>query len=73
MEFSIGKHESRCRRLKLGFGLSEPDLIGARVNGEKEIALMDDVPIIEMYSCKRAADLSAQIDLVDRGKLPKEA
>jgi hypothetical protein len=34
---------------------------------------MDDVPILEVYSRKRAADLSAQLDIVDRRKLAKEA
>jgi hypothetical protein len=35
--------------------------------------LMDDVPILEVYSGKRAAHLSAELNLVDRGKLTKEA
>ena len=34
---------------------------------------MDDVPILEVYSGKRAADLGAQLHLLDRGKLTKEA
>ena len=34
---------------------------------------MDDVPILEVYSGKRAADLRAQLNLLDRGKLTKEA
>src|SRR5262245_31354361 len=34
---------------------------------------MDDVPILEVYSGKRAADLGAQLNLLDRGKLTKEA
>ena len=33
---------------------------------------MDDVPILEVYSGKRAADLGAQLELLDRGKLTKE-
>jgi hypothetical protein len=40
--------------------LGQPDLVGTRVNGEEEIAFMDDVPILEVYSGKRAADLSAE-------------
>jgi len=34
---------------------------------------MDDVPILEVYSGKRTADLGAQLNLLDRGKLTKEA
>ena len=34
---------------------------------------MDDVPVLEVYSGKRAADLGAQLNLLDRGKLTKEA
>ena len=34
---------------------------------------MDDVPILEVYSRKRAADLSAELNLVDRRKLAEEA
>src|SRR5262249_45348911 len=68
-----GEHEPRVRCLQLGMGLCQPDFVGARVDGEEEIALMDDVPILEVYSGKRAADLGAQLNLLDRGKLTKEA
>ena len=34
---------------------------------------MDDLPILEVYSRERAAHLSAELYLVDRGKLTKEA
>src|SRR5262249_44873142 len=47
--------------------------VGTRVNGEKEIASMDDVPILEVYSGQCAADLGAQLDLLDPGKLTEEA
>ena len=73
MEFAPSEHEPCVRCLKLGFGLCQPDFVGARVDGEEEIALMDDVPILEVYSGKRAADLGAQLNLLDRGKLTKEA
>src|SRR5262252_7598472 len=73
MEFAPSEHEPCVRCLQLGFGLCQPDFVGARVDGEEEIALMDDVPILEVYSGKRAADLGAQLNLLDRGKLTKEA
>jgi hypothetical protein len=53
--------------------LGQPDFVGTRVNCEEEIALMDDVPILEAYSGERAADLSAELNLVDRRKLAEEA
>ena len=34
---------------------------------------MDDVAVLEVYSGKRAADLGAQLNVLDRGKLTKEA
>jgi hypothetical protein len=34
---------------------------------------MDDVPILEVYSGKCAADLGAELNVLDRGKLTKEA
>src|SRR5436190_18911462 len=73
MEFAPSEHEPCVRCLQLGMGLCQPDFVGARVDGEEEIALMDDVPILEVYSGKRAADLGAQLNLLDRGKLTKEA
>src|SRR5215510_15775368 len=73
MEFAPSEHEPCVRCLQLGIGLCQPDFVGARVDGKEEIASMDDVPILEVYSAKRAADLGAQLNLLDRGKLTKEA
>jgi hypothetical protein len=53
--------------------LGQPDFVGTRVNCEEEIALMGDVPILEVYSGKRAADLSAKLNGIDRRKLAEEA
>ena len=73
MEYAPSEHEPCVRCLQLGIGLCQPDFVGARVDGEEEIALMDDVPVLEVYSGKRAADLGAQLNVLDRGKLTKEA
>src|SRR5262249_51636641 len=73
MEFAPSEHEPCVRCRQLGMGLCQPDFVGARVDGEEEITLMDDVPILEVYSGKRAADLGAQLNLLDCGKLTKEA
>jgi len=65
MEFAPSEHEPSVRCLQLGIGLRQPDFVGARIDGEEEVALMDDVPILEVYSGKRAADLGAQLKLLD--------
>src|SRR6516225_4819063 len=64
MEFAPSEREPCVRCLQLGFGLCQPDFVGARVDGKEEIALMDDVPILEVYSGKGAADLGAQLNLL---------
>src|SRR6516164_5974743 len=73
MEFAPSEHEPCVRCLQLGFGLCQPDFVGARVDGEEQIALLDDVPILEVYSSKCAAYLGAEFKVVDRRKLTKEA
>ena len=40
---------------------------------EKEIALVDDLAVLEMDLGERAADLGAQLDAIDRRELAKEA
>jgi hypothetical protein len=42
------------------------DLVGAGIDHEKEIALMDDLPILEMDLGQRTSDLGTQFDAVDR-------
>src|SRR5260221_5606967 len=73
MDFGHSRPELCVRCLQLGIGLCKPDFVGERVDGEEGIALMDDVPILEVYSGKRAADLGAQLNVLNRGKLTKEA
>jgi hypothetical protein len=73
MEFAPSEHEPCLRCLQLGTGLCQPEFVGARVDGEEEITFVDDVSILEVYSGKGPADLGAQLNLLDRGKLTKEA
>src|SRR5262249_49179229 len=73
IKFATSEREPRACCLTQGIGLCEPDFVGARVDGEEEIALLDDVPIFKVYSGQRAADLRAKLELLDRGKLTKEA
>src|SRR5215510_1126438 len=73
MEFAPSEHEPCLRCLQLCIGLCQPDFGGARVDGEEEIALMDDVPILEGYSGRCAGALGAQANLITRGKVSQEA
>src|SRR5262249_51139078 len=63
---------SRCN-VELGSRLGERNLVGARINGEKEVTLPHDVPVLEKYSSERAVYLRAQLHLRDGRKLTKEA
>src|SRR5262245_41469069 len=73
MEITICEHEPRGPCLYLGIGLCQPNFVGARIDGEEEIALLDDVPILEVYCGKCAPHLGAEFKVVDRRKLSKEA
>src|SRR5215468_6412151 len=61
------------RDVELGGRLRECDLIGPRIDSEKEITLPHDVAVLEKYPSERAAYLRAQLHLRDRRKLTKEA
>src|SRR5262250_1372296 len=61
------------RDVELGGRLRECDLIGPRIDSEKEISLPHDVAVLEKYPSERAAYLRAQLHLRDRRKLTKEA
>src|SRR5215471_7705271 len=61
------------RDVELGGRLRERDLIGPRIDSEKEITLPHDVAVLEKDPSERAAYLRAQLHLRDRRKLTKEA
>ena len=60
---------------EIGFGLRQ---IGARliervlerplVDGEQQIALLDDLPVLEMYAVEIAGDARAHLHRIDRGE-----
>ena len=72
-KFPIGEFEPCGRAFELGRRLGEPNLVGNRVDGEEEITLVDDIAVLEADFRQRAADLGAQFDLINRGKLAEEA
>ncbi len=68
-----GKLMPGLRRLELGDRLPEGDLIRPRVDGEKQVALMNHLPILEADGHERSADLRAQRNRIDGGELPEES
>jgi len=58
--------EARIRALELSQGLAQLDFVGDRIDHEQEIALVDDVAVLEVNFRQRAADLSAQLDVLHR-------
>src|SRR6516225_10037204 len=61
------------RDVELGGRLRECDLIGPRIDSEKQITLPHDAAVLEKYPSECAAYLRAQLHLRDRRKLTKEA
>ena len=59
--------------LEIGCRLKRWVAVGAGVDHEQEIALVDDLPILEVDLGQRPSDLRAQLDAVDGRKLPEQA
>src|SRR4029077_5604238 len=73
VKLSVSQFQTSRRNIELGSRLGERNLVGARINGEKEVTLPHDVPVLEKYPSKRTAHLRAQFDLRNRRELAKEA
>ena len=50
---------------QLSRGLAQLDLIGRRIDQEQEIALVDDIAVLEADFGECATDLGAQFNAVD--------
>src|SRR6516162_5059914 len=72
-ELAVGECKPRVSGLELSIGLCQPDLVGSRVDGKEKVAFVDDISILEIDAGQRAADLGTELNLLDRGKLTKEA
>ena len=72
IELAVGECKPSISCLELRLGLCQPDLVGSRVDGEEEVAFVDDISILEVDAGQRAPDLGPELDLIDRGKLTKE-
>ncbi len=55
--------------LERGIRLAELDLIGPRIDDKQEVALTHDLPVFKVDLGERAADLGAQLDLIDGREL----
>src|SRR2546426_5993443 len=52
----------------LGVRFGKCYFVGSSINCEKQVALPNNVPVLEKYSCKRTAYLRAQFDLRNRSE-----
>src|SRR2546430_16070421 len=71
--YTLSLHDALPIYLKLGVRFGKCDFVGSSINCEKEVALPNNVPVLEKYSSKRTAYLRAQFDLRNRRELAKEA
>ena len=72
-EFTVGQLELGGRTFELRHRLGQAVFVRPRIDDEQQIALLDDVAILEMDLGQGAADLRAQLDLVDRRELAEES
>jgi hypothetical protein len=68
-ELAVGEVETGVAALDLSQGLAQLDLVRGRINLEEQIALADDVTILETNLCQSTTDLGAQLDRLDGGEL----
>ena len=72
-ELRLGQRLLGLRGLQLCDALVEPDLERPRVDGEEQIALVHDLPVLERDRGQDAADLRPQFDAIHRGELAEKA
>ena len=68
-ELCLGQRLLGLRGLQLRHALIEPDLERPRVDGEEQIALVHDLPVLEVDRGEDAADLRAQLHAIHRREL----
>src|SRR5258708_38579427 len=54
-KLKVSQFQASRRNIELGSRFGERNLVGARINGEKEVTLPHDIPVLEIYSGERAA------------------
>src|SRR6267154_6179092 len=73
VKLPVSQFQSSRRNLKLGVCFGKRNFVWPSINCEKDVALANNVPVLEKYSRKRTAYLRAQFDLRNRRELAKEA
>ena len=69
-EFAVGEIEAGMGAFDLGDGLLVSLIWGrGRIDQEQQVALVEDVAVLEADLGQRAADLGTQLDLLDGGEL----
>ena len=63
---SGGDLELGPRAFHIGFGLLDRELVGARIDDEQEVALLDDLAVLEMDGIDEAGDPGADLDRLHR-------
>src|SRR5439155_107467 len=58
--------------LKCRLRLGKLDLVRTRIDHEQQVAIVDDLAVLEVDFGQRTADLGAQLDAVDGGELAEE-
>ncbi len=72
LELAVGELDGGVGLVDLGLRGGALDLERPRVDDEQEVALLDQLAVLEMDLLEIAADPGAQLDIVDRGELPGE-
>src|SRR5260370_15086708 len=73
VKLPVSQFQSSRGNLKLGVRLGRCNLVRSSINCEKDVALPNNVPVLEKYSSKGTTYLRAQFDLRNRRELAKEA
>ena len=64
----LGEDEVRARQREIGARLVERVLERPLVDGEQEVALLDDLAVVEMHAVEIAGHAGAHLDAIDRNE-----
>src|SRR5258708_7168884 len=72
VEFTRRELQARIGAFKLSYRFVQFDLVGGRIDLEKKVTFMDDIPVLEADLSQGSADLRAQLNALDSGELPQK-
>src|SRR5260370_28897316 len=73
VKLPVSQFQSSRGNLKLGVRLGKCNFVRSSINCEKDVALPNNVPVLEKYSSKRTTYLRAQFDLRNRRELANQS